>query len=128
MAQQVKKLTNIPEDLGLIPGLAQWVEDLALLWLWHRPAAAALIHPLGWEPPYAMGVALKRQEETKKKKLNVELPFVAQWLTNPSRIHEDAGSTPGLAQWVRDLTLLVVWVTDLACIPHCCGCGVDQQL
>ena len=30
------------------------------LWLWHRPVATALIGPLVWEPPYAMGAALKR--------------------------------------------------------------------
>ena len=35
--------------------------DLALLCLWHRPAATALIQPLAWEPPCAMGGAPKRQ-------------------------------------------------------------------
>ena len=35
--------------------------DLALLWLWHRPGATALIPLLAWEPPYATGVTLKRQ-------------------------------------------------------------------
>ena len=40
--------------------------DLALLWLWHRLAAAALIQPIAWELPYAEGAALKRQ---KKKEL-----------------------------------------------------------
>ena len=30
---------------------------------------------------------------------------VAQCLTNPTRYHKVAGSTPGLAQWVKDLVL-----------------------
>ena len=40
--------------------------DLAMLGLWLRLAAVALTGPLAWEPPYAVGAALKRQK-TKKK-------------------------------------------------------------
>ena len=36
--------------------------DTMLLWLWHRPAASALIQPLAWELPYAMGAAIKRKK------------------------------------------------------------------
>ena len=34
--------------------------DLALLWLWCRPAARAPIRPLAWEPPHMAGAALKK--------------------------------------------------------------------
>ena len=43
--------------------------DPALLWLWHRPTAVALIRPLAWEPPHAVGAALKREKKIKKLKI-----------------------------------------------------------
>ena len=46
---------------------------------------------------------------------------MAQWLTNPTRNHEVAGSVPALAQWINDLAL-----------PMSCGvgrrCGSDPAL
>ena len=33
--------------------------DPVFLQLWYRLAAVALIQPLAWKPPYAVGVALK---------------------------------------------------------------------
>jgi len=64
VAQWLANLTRNCEVSGSVPGLAPWVKDLALLWLWCRLVAAAPIGPLAWEPPYATGVAL---EKTKKK-------------------------------------------------------------
>ena len=51
---------------GSIPDLNQWVKHLALLWLWCRLAAVALIGRLAWELPHAAGMALK----TKNKQAN----------------------------------------------------------
>ena len=64
VAQRVKNLTSIHGDIGLIPGLAQWV-NLALLWLWCRLETTAPIRPLAWELTYAFSAAPKRPKKKK---------------------------------------------------------------
>ena len=47
--------------------------DPSLLWLWHRPAAIALLRPLAWELPYAAGAALEKAKRQEKKKKTTSL-------------------------------------------------------
>ena len=45
VTQQVKNLTSIHDDEASIPGVTQWVEDPAWLWLWHGPQMQVRFDP-----------------------------------------------------------------------------------
>ena len=60
--------------------------DSTLLWLWHRPVAAAPIHPLAWELPYAAGVAPKKRQKKKS----------VLWKTDKGKAYANPGSASSL--------------------------------
>ena len=73
MKTQVKSLALLGESgVTMSCGVGyRHTLDLALLWLWRRTEAIALIRPLAWELPYSASTALKRPKKKKKKKMTV---------------------------------------------------------
>ena len=70
VTQWLTNPTRNHEVIGLFPGLAQWVKDPALLWLWRRLEATAPIRPLAWELPYAAEAAIEKAKRQKKQTNN----------------------------------------------------------
>ena len=58
-----------------------------------------------------------RKSEYKEQEIGNSLH--SSVVMNPTRIHDDAGSIPGLTQWVKD---------PVAWILCCYGCGIGQQI
>ena len=52
--------------------------DPALLWLWHRPAAIALIRPIAWELPYAASVPPAPPKTPKQTKGTLKVSIILQ--------------------------------------------------
>ena len=73
-------LTGIQADAGCRRG-----SDPVVLWLWCRPAAAALIRPLARELSYAACMALKRKRET------VRLIFCRQFPRKREGMRQETG-------------------------------------
>ena len=93
MAQWSTNPTRNHEVAGSIPGLAQWIGD-----------GNNILHSIMMS---AAKFGMHLQVATPKVRKGV--PVVAQWLTNPTRNHEVAGSVPGLAQGLRIQCCRELW-------------------
>ena len=69
--------------------------------------------------------ATQKKLKKKKSKETKESSHCGSAEVNPTRIHEDVGLIPGLAQWVRDPVLLWLWcrLNSTPSLGTCIGCG-----
>ena len=103
--------------------------DLALLWLWCRPADTAPIQLLAWKPSYAEGAALKRQKTKNKKKTNAEAAggwWLLYWMAQIQIISSTAGhkyQIYDIYHWDRQIQVL--WPSmqhrKILCVVLCVG-------
>ena len=78
--------------LWVRPGVAvscgvghRYDSDPELLWLWCRLAAAAPIHTLAWDLPYAPGTALKRKKKIPYRKVDHISVYIQDFSPTGSR-------------------------------------------
>ena len=91
------------EVAGSIPGLDQWAKDPALLravaWCTSQTrlrscmavaavSAVAPIRPQPWQPPGAVGPAIKRKKKKRKEKISVSTWSGRAWIFTYLRIKE----------------------------------------
>ena len=79
--------------------------------LWCRPAAIALIGPLAWEPPYAVGVALK----SKKRNWSLVFKLMGEkvWQT-PTNVLGNSN----IQRFNMTSTKFISWKCQLMCITR----------
>lgn len=82
---------------------------------------------LGGDLKYFVGTKFYRCKKSSARNKAEGVPAMAHRSANLTGIYEEAGSIPDLVQWLGDLASprAVVWVSDAAWIPSCCGPGVD---
>ena len=111
----------------------KYISDLALLCLWCRPAAVALIGPLAWELLYAMGTALKTKTKTKNRKKREKEKYwsrhqVCSWGLIFLCIFwgDNYLLCPDKCQlaWQRSLSVAIKEIPT----AKCCSCGLNETL
>ena len=73
---------NQPEIRITVTEMKNTPRDLALLWLWRRPAATAPIQSLAQERPYSAGAAIKRKKINKLQGYIVQHKEHSQFYSN----------------------------------------------
>ena len=118
--------------------------DLALLWLWYRPAATAPVRPLAWEPPYTVGAALKRPRKKTSLPLylkNIEegrsCPLQCCGLSTPCESHSDQSMGSGQLDGstfqffhsrARDFRQAIYFFFDFPYLSYCIGQSLQHPV